>query len=83
VIAVEALTERQQQVLDWVREYIALNRIPPTRAEIGEAFGFQVNAADQHVRALAAKGALELIPNVSRGIVLPPPTTKSEGRARK
>lgn len=78
MIAVEALTERQQQILDWIREYMALNRIPPTRAEISAAFGFHShNAAEQHLRAIAAKGALTLIAGVSRGIVLPPPTTES------
>lgn len=74
----DELTPRQQQILDWVREYIALNRLPPTRAEISEAFGFSSpNAAEQHLRAIAAKGALELVPNVSRGIVLPPPAAES------
>lgn len=78
---VEALTERQQQVLDWVKEYIALNQFPPTRAEISEAFGFRsVNAAEQHLQAIARRGAIRLVPGVSRGIVLPPPTPELRSR---
>lgn len=79
---VVALTERQQQILDWIREYVALNQIPPTRAEVAEAFGFNVTAADQHIRAIAAKGGLQLIAKVSRGIVLPPPAATPRTRAR-
>jgi repressor LexA len=79
---VTGLTPRQQQVLDWVREYIALNQFPPTRAEIAEAFGFgSVNAADQHLRALEKRGAISLVPGISRGIVVPPPTSQ-EKRSR-
>jgi len=75
------LTDRQEQVLDWIREYIAINRIPPTRAELAQAFGWKsTNAADQHIRALHARGAIELIAGIARGIVLP---TTSESRTRK
>ena len=45
--------------------------MPPTRAEIAEALGFRsVNAAEEHLRALARKGAIELLPGTSRGIRL-------------
>ena len=44
---------------------------PPTRAEIGEAFGFRSpNAAEEHLRALERKGAIEMIAGASRGIRL-------------
>ena len=45
---------------------------PPTRAEIADALGFRsVNAAEDHLKALARKGALSVLPGTSRGIRLP------------
>ncbi len=66
------LTARQQQVLDFIRHYMDLNYMPPTRAEIARELGFRSpNAAEEHLRALARKGAIEMIPGASRGIRLP------------
>jgi repressor LexA len=65
------LTARQQQVLELVRESIRNSGMPPTRAEIATALGFRsANAAEEHLRALARKGAIELVPGTSRGIRL-------------
>ncbi|TAK54823.1 MAG: transcriptional repressor LexA [Gammaproteobacteria bacterium] len=65
------LTPRQQQILVFIRESIADNGLPPTRAEIARALGFRsANAAEEHLRALQRKGAIELIAGTSRGIVL-------------
>ena len=67
----QKLTLRQTQVLDLVRECIGSAGMPPTRAEIAQQLGFRsANAADDHLRALARKGAIELIPGASRGIRL-------------
>lgn len=45
--------------------------MPPTRAEIAEALGFRsTNASEDHLRALARKGVIELVPGASRGIRL-------------
>lgn len=63
------LTPRQRQILDWITEQSARNGAPPTRAEIASAFGFRsANAAEDHLRALARKGAIEMAPGRSRGI---------------
>ncbi len=68
----EKLTQRQQQVLDLVREYIDQTGYPPTRAEISRRLGFKsANAAEEHLKALARKGAIEIVPGASRGIRLP------------
>ncbi len=68
------LTERQQEILDMIRGHIDADGMPPTRAEIARALGFKSpNAAEQHLRALARKGAIELVPGSSRGIRLPEP----------
>jgi repressor LexA len=72
-VAVEApgLTARQQQILDWMRGYIEANGMPPTRAEIAKGLGFSTpSSAEDHLQALARKGALELVPGASRGLRL-------------
>ncbi|WP_116364238.1 transcriptional repressor LexA [Parahaliea mediterranea] len=68
----EQLTRRQQQVLDIIRSHIGDTGYPPTRADIARELGFKsANAAEEHLKALARKGAIEIIPGASRGIRLP------------
>ncbi|MCB1700071.1 MAG: transcriptional repressor LexA [Pseudomonadales bacterium] len=68
----EKLTSRQQQVLDLVRRHIDETGYPPTRADIARELGFKsANAAEEHLKALARKGAIEMIAGASRGIRLP------------
>lgn len=67
------LTPRQRQILELIRVFAAEHGYPPTRGEIARQLGFRsANAAEQHLRALARKGALELEAGASRGIRLPP-----------
>jgi len=67
----DTLTPRQQQVLALIRAHLEAQGSPPTRAEIAQALGFRsLNAAETHLRALARKGVIELIPGASRGIRL-------------
>jgi repressor LexA len=66
------LTPRQSQVLELIRQYIIDTGYPPTRADIAAELGFKSpNAAEEHLKALARKGAIEIIPGTSRGIRLP------------
>ena len=66
------LTRRQSEVLDVIRSHIADTGYPPTRADIAAELGFRsANAAEEHLKALARKGAIEVIPGTSRGIRLP------------
>jgi repressor LexA len=68
----EKLTQRQQQVLDFVRQHINDTGYPPTRADIAQQLGFKsANAAEEHLKALARKGAIEMVAGASRGIRLP------------
>ena len=68
----QKLTERQQEILDLIIEHVEASGIPPTRVEIAEHFGFRSpNAAEEHLRALERKGAIEMIPGASRGIRVP------------
>lgn len=65
------LTDRQQQILDLIRQTVSRTGFPPTRAEIAQALGFRSpNAAEDHLKALARKGAIELTAGASRGIRL-------------
>ena len=65
----EALTDRQAEILRLVRELTEVSGYPPTRAEIAQKMGFRsVNAAEQHLRALEKKGAIEIASGASRGI---------------
>ncbi|MBD1229339.1 transcriptional repressor LexA [Xenorhabdus griffiniae] len=67
----KALTARQQQVYDLVRDHISQTGMPPTRAEIAARLGFRSpNAAEEHLKALARKGVIEIISGASRGIRL-------------
>jgi len=65
------LTSRQQQILDLIRQAVINTGFPPTRAEIAQKLGFKsANAAEDHLRALARKGVIELTAGASRGIRL-------------
>src|SRR5437867_6229446 len=65
------LTARQEQILNLIRDAINNTGFPPTRAEIAAELGFRsVNAAEEHLQALARKGAIEIAPGTSRGIRL-------------
>jgi repressor LexA len=65
------LTARQEQILNLIRDAINNTGFPPTRAEIATELGFRsANAAEEHLQALARKGAIEISPGTSRGIRL-------------
>jgi repressor LexA len=66
-----SLTARQQAILNFIRERVAAQGLPPSLAEIAEAFGFaHRSAAQKHLQALEAKGVLSLLPGKARGIQL-------------
>ncbi len=66
------LTPRQEEVLAFIKSYIEETGYPPTRADIANELGFKsANASEEHLKALARKGAIEMIPGTSRGIKLP------------
>ena len=77
------LTARQQQILDLIRSTIAQTGAPPTRAEIAAELGFKsANAAEEHLQALARKGAIELLSGTSRGIRLKGDALRSLNESR-
>lgn len=63
------LTPRQQQIFELIKDKIDITGMPPTRAEIARELGFRsANAAEEHLKALARKNVIEIIPGASRGI---------------
>ncbi|MDD2767258.1 MAG: transcriptional repressor LexA [Methylococcus sp.] len=65
------LTARQQEILDCIRRSVEKEGFPPTIAEIALAIGVSSpHGVREQLRALARKGAIELIPSASRGIRL-------------
>ena len=67
----DALTDRQQAILDFLNAQVEAEGLPPTLAEIARAFGFnQTRAAHKHLLALEAKGHITLMPGKARGIRL-------------
>ena len=64
-------TDRQQEILDFIRDQQTSRGIAPSRAEIQEHFGFaSPNAVTEHLKALEKKGALQREANTARGLVL-------------
>ncbi|WP_085315641.1 transcriptional repressor LexA [Derxia lacustris] len=82
------LTDRQREVLELIARSLRESGFPPTRAEIAASLGFRsVNAAEDHLQALAKKGVIELTPGASRGIrmcapVDPTAAGADEGQSR-
>ena len=76
------LTPRQQEILDFIKNTVEVLGAPPTRAEIASAFGFaSPNAAEDHLKALAKKGAINLEPGSARGIRLVRPAEEADAAA--
>ncbi|MEO9944746.1 MAG: transcriptional repressor LexA [Paraglaciecola sp.] len=68
------LTKRQEEVLQLIKDTMVDTGMPPTRAEIARKLGFKsANAAEEHLKALARKGVIEILPGTSRGIKLNTP----------
>lgn len=76
------LTPRQSEILAFIKRCLEDNGYPPTRAEIAQELGFKSpNAAEEHLKALARKGAIEMTPGASRGIRIPgfEPVSEDDG----
>lgn len=65
------LTDTQATVLALIAERIEAEGMPPSQTEIARALGFKsVRAAQYHLDALEAAGAIERLPGRARGIRL-------------
>ncbi len=66
------LTKRQAEIVELIKDHIQEFGVPPTRVEIAKKLGFRsANAAEEHLKAIAKKGAIEIVPGASRGIRIP------------
>ena len=76
------LTPRQAEILAFIKRCLEDNGFPPTRAEIAQKLGFKSpNAAEEHLKALARKGAIEMTPGASRGIRIPGSGPQAKAKA--
>lgn len=67
----KSITPRQQEILEFIRQFIEQEGFPPTLAEMTRALGLKSpHGVREQLQALARKGAIELIPSASRGIRL-------------
>lgn len=68
-ILMNVLSSKQLEVLAFIQRFMETHALPPTRGEIAQGLGLRNRQGiDQHLRALEAKGAIELMPGISRGI---------------
>jgi repressor LexA len=69
------LTERQNEIVEFIRSFAKQHKKPPTLNEIGAGVGIAwVSAVHKHVAALERKGYLTKSPGEARGIHLVDPT---------
>ena len=74
------LTPRQAEVLELIKANMNETGMPPTRAEIAQKLGFKsANAAEEHLKALAKKGVIEIMPGTwaSRVLSLRPASSRA------
>jgi len=65
------LTSRQREIVEFIRQCLARDSRAPTRQEIATHFGFRsINSAEDHLQALARRGAVALDGGTARGIRL-------------
>jgi repressor LexA len=68
----DALTTRQQEILDYLRDFQDRHGYPPSRREVASHFGIYPGSVQDHLKALVRKGRLQREPNRSRGLSLKP-----------
>lgn len=77
------LTEKQQLILNFLKESITDSGYPPTVREVGERFGITVKGAYDHLKAIEKKGFIKTEQNKSRAIIIlddeAPPEAASKG----
>jgi len=64
------LTEKQENIFNFVKHSIKDSGFPPTVREIGDEFGITVKGAYDHIKAIEKKGYLRTEQNKSRAIII-------------
>jgi repressor LexA len=76
-----ALTQKQQQILDFILNWQRTQGATPTYQEIADQFGFRsLNSVTEHVRLLRQKGFLESEPGKARALSVTSPLAKLRNR---
>ena len=74
-----ALTDRQQEILDYLRMSQRQTGIMPSTREIQHFFGFaSQTAAMSHLRALERKGVIQRLPGKARAVIFPEELDRGE-----
>ena len=55
------ITDKQNEVLEFIKVYLIDNQSTPTCAAIANRFGFRINSAYGHLESLRRKGFIEQI----------------------
>jgi repressor LexA len=79
----KGMTERQNEVLGFIQDFVTAHRYPPTIREISEHFSISVKGAYDHVRALGRKGFIRYANNHSRTIEVVQQNEDKKGRLVK
>lgn len=73
------LTDRQRELLEYLRQYQRENGVMPSTRDIQRHFGFSSQtAAMSHLRALEKKGVIQRHPNKARAVVFPEDLERAE-----
>jgi repressor LexA len=68
---VRAPTERQREILDFIREWTQRQKYPPTIREIGDGLGISsTNGVNDHLLALQKRGLVAWQPHCNRTLRL-------------
>jgi repressor LexA len=73
------LTERQQDILDFINGYVEKNGFPPSVREIGRKFGIYPATVQDHISALERKGSLQKKRFKSRTLAVPASSRRPSG----
>jgi repressor LexA len=73
------LTERQQDILNFINEHVDSNGFPPSIREIGKRFGIYPATVQDHISALERKGYLQKKRFQSRSLSVSPASRRSSG----
>ena len=66
----EKLTDRQSEVLRFIKIFMKCNQRPPSTRDVAKCFDITVRSAKLHIDAIEQKGHIRVDRNVSRGIVI-------------
>lgn len=71
VLLVKGLTKRQREIVDYIRDYIAVHKYSPSYREIMKYFGFtSLGSVYKHIAVLKRKGVLSAEKASARSVTL-------------